>query len=687
MPAYKLPGNAYAVAGTDDEDETDMEYVEVDPTQRYGRYNEVLGQGACKTVYRAFDKLHGIEVAWNQVKDVQDAMRSSKELERLHSEVYLLKTLKHKNILKFYDSWVDTKTKTVNFITEMLTSGNLRQYRKKHKRVDLKAVKSWARQILRGLLYLHSHDPPIIHRDIKCDNIFINGNDGEVKIGDLGLAVVLQQAHAAHSVIGTPEFMAPELYEEEYTELVDIYSFGMCLLELITLEYPYSECGNAAQIYRKVTSGKKPACLDKVKDAEVRSFVEKCLADASCRLPARELLMDPFLQGPGNMETSVGLPHCHLQTCTNETMKLDTMSAEPTRAVDSQVKKRNKAQLSHSSQIKDFLHSHQVPVSLVCDSQKMDVDVHQQIEKVSLSNLTKLSPENNQDLSLRSIKADGIISFIFRIGDKKGHFRSIRFPFNPEADTALSVASEMITALGLTDRDATAIAEKIDSELTTLIPHWKPGAAFDETVVNDEKSSSDELFDADGCTVPSKDDVRVEAINSSEGPVLGLLSSSHGPSCSSTVTSSNDTISCDFPDFPTICGHLEESCCATSDNSCQSDECLSFQSSNQEAQDVLKIKDLSSELIFSISLNPAIVEEENVINCGCANSSNLEAAVAFKSGWVDASKQTSPKMNLEENTSSSDIKCMRKSPDKEELMQKMHCLLKIKGVTRLSFQH
>lgn len=53
---------------------------------------------------------------------------------------------------------------------------------------------------------------------------------------------------------GTPEFMAPELYEEEYNELVDIYAFGMCLLELVTLEYPYVECANAAQIYKKVTA-------------------------------------------------------------------------------------------------------------------------------------------------------------------------------------------------------------------------------------------------------------------------------------------------------------------------------------------------------------------------------------------------------------------------------------------------
>lgn len=76
------------------------------------------------------------------------------------------------------------------------------RYRRKHKHVDLRAVKKWSRQILEGLLYLHRHDPPVIHRDLKCDNIFVNGNHGEVKIGDLGLAAILRQARSAHSVIG-----------------------------------------------------------------------------------------------------------------------------------------------------------------------------------------------------------------------------------------------------------------------------------------------------------------------------------------------------------------------------------------------------------------------------------------------------------------------------------------------------
>lgn len=55
-------------------------------------------------------------------------------------------------------------------------------------------------------------------------------------------------------MVGTPEFMAPEMYEEHYDESVDVYAFGMCMLEMATSEYPYSECSGPAQIYKKVIS-------------------------------------------------------------------------------------------------------------------------------------------------------------------------------------------------------------------------------------------------------------------------------------------------------------------------------------------------------------------------------------------------------------------------------------------------
>lgn len=74
---------------------------------------------------------------------------------------------------------------------------------------------------------------------------------------------------------GTPEFMAPEMYEEHYDESVDVYAFGMCMLEMATSEYPYSECQNAAQIYRKVTSVSHTA-LEPFLTAVIVSFQGDC---------------------------------------------------------------------------------------------------------------------------------------------------------------------------------------------------------------------------------------------------------------------------------------------------------------------------------------------------------------------------------------------------------------------------
>jgi serine/threonine protein kinase len=79
------------------------------------------------------------------------------------------------------------------------------RYRKKHKHIDEQVLKRWAWQILQGLVYLHAHEPAIIHRDLKCDNIFVNGTSGVIKIGDLGLATLWRGLTTPQSVLGTPE--------------------------------------------------------------------------------------------------------------------------------------------------------------------------------------------------------------------------------------------------------------------------------------------------------------------------------------------------------------------------------------------------------------------------------------------------------------------------------------------------
>uniref|UniRef100_A0ACD5U850 Uncharacterized protein n=1 Tax=Avena sativa TaxID=4498 RepID=A0ACD5U850_AVESA len=306
-PQRPQPGDGGAVA------DPGGGYVEVDPTGRYGRYSEVLGKGSSKTVYRGFDEWQGIEVAWNQVRLHDFLLQSPADLERLYCEVHLLGALRHRAVMRLHASWIDPCGRTLNFITELFSSGTLRQYREKHRMVSMAAVKHWCRQLLDGLAYLHGHDPPILHRDLKCDNIFVNGNLGQVKIGDLGLAATATAQHRI--VVGTPEFMAPEVYDEAYDELADVYSFGMCVLEMLTIEYPYSECSNPVQIYNKVVSGIKPEALYRVRDPEARRFIDRCLAPASRRPAARELLHDLFLQvgGGGGLASGDGnYNHVHL---------------------------------------------------------------------------------------------------------------------------------------------------------------------------------------------------------------------------------------------------------------------------------------------------------------------------------------------------------------------------------------
>lgn len=80
--------------------------------------------------------------------------------------------------------------------------------------------------------------------------------------------------------------MAPELYEENYNELVDIYSFGMCVLEMLTSEYPYSECTNPAQIYKKVTSVRENGLkvdVGFVKEQLSHTYITFSLCRGSCQ--------------------------------------------------------------------------------------------------------------------------------------------------------------------------------------------------------------------------------------------------------------------------------------------------------------------------------------------------------------------------------------------------------------------
>ena len=89
----------------------------------------------------------------------------------------------------------------VQYYDKLCFVNNCCSYIRRFKKINVNILKNWCRQILKGLLFLHSRTPAVIHRDLKCDNIFITGTTGSVKIGDLGLATLKKQSFAK-SVIG-----------------------------------------------------------------------------------------------------------------------------------------------------------------------------------------------------------------------------------------------------------------------------------------------------------------------------------------------------------------------------------------------------------------------------------------------------------------------------------------------------
>lgn len=271
----------------------DRKIVEESPKGRFQRFEEELGSGSQKKVYLAYDTDTGREVAWNSViVNITD----DESIQKIKAEIEILKPLKHPNIINFIYCFFNDSKNEIVFITELFSGGSLSKYLLEFKYPRLRLVKLWCQEILKGLKYLHEYKPPIIHRDIKCENIFINKNTGEVKIGDLGLSIILKDTEYADQFCGTIEYCSPEVYQKKYGVKSDIYSFGISMMEMITGEKPYSECkGQIMVVCNKVKNRILPECFKKIKNEKVKEFINKCLKPEEERPSADELLHDPFL--------------------------------------------------------------------------------------------------------------------------------------------------------------------------------------------------------------------------------------------------------------------------------------------------------------------------------------------------------------------------------------------------------
>uniref|UniRef100_A0A8C5EV76 Nuclear receptor-binding protein-like n=1 Tax=Gouania willdenowi TaxID=441366 RepID=A0A8C5EV76_GOUWI len=271
---------------TDDEDESEdeSEILEESPCGRWQKRREEVNQRnvpGIDAAYLAMDTEEGVEVVWNEV--MISERNNFKLLEEKVKAVFdNLTHLEHANIVKFHKYWADTKDNRarVIFITEYMSSGSLKQFLKKtkknHKTMNEKTWKRWCTQILSALSYLHSCDPPIIHGNLTCDTVFIQHN-GLIKIGSGMDAYDLSLFHLSYVAV------------EDVGTAVDIYSFGVCALEMALLEIQ----GNGESYVSQEAINNAIQLLE---DPLQRELIQKCLAcDPSVRPTARELLFNQAL--------------------------------------------------------------------------------------------------------------------------------------------------------------------------------------------------------------------------------------------------------------------------------------------------------------------------------------------------------------------------------------------------------
>ncbi|VDO14286.1 unnamed protein product [Rodentolepis nana] len=273
-----------------------------------------IGEGGYKFVYRGYDRHDAKNVAWCEFKHEHVDTKEKRQVMFRETEIML--KLNHPNIVQCYDvfrEWISEETvdnpideKGLIIVQELMSEGTLKQMIKKNFVngeciLKFQLIVRWWHQILDALRYLHVHcEEPIIHRDLKSENCFLYGTSNDdyinVKVGDFGLATQVGSS-GRKTMLGTVGFMAPEIFDEMYDEKVDIYAFGMLMLEVMTNRTPYDECATLIDAAAKTMSGHGPEIMHLINNPNIAVVISACIHPLACFRPtAEELFCHPLFQ-------------------------------------------------------------------------------------------------------------------------------------------------------------------------------------------------------------------------------------------------------------------------------------------------------------------------------------------------------------------------------------------------------
>lgn len=165
---------------------------------------------------------------------------SDEEVKDCIRELKILVKAQHQNIVKFYGLVLNDRLSDLAYVMEFMERGSLQRVLQSGVHLSYLARLRIARDVARGMAYLHSLQPPIVHRDLKSSNLLLD-MDFNCKICDFGISAIKDKT--MKTMTGTLEYMAPEVLrgDGDYDEKVDSYSFGVVMTELFSGNQPYSK--------------------------------------------------------------------------------------------------------------------------------------------------------------------------------------------------------------------------------------------------------------------------------------------------------------------------------------------------------------------------------------------------------------------------------------------------------------
>ncbi|KAJ8012974.1 hypothetical protein DPEC_G00048450 [Dallia pectoralis] len=215
-----------------------------------------IGEGAFGKAFLVRDRYK--DVAGDSqcvVKEINLSKMSPREKVSSKKEVTLLAKMKHPNVVTFFKSFQESTS--LYIVMEYCDGGDLMKKISMQRGLPFpeEQIVDWFVQICLGLK--HIHDRKVLHRDIKSQNIFLTKNGMKAKLGDFGIARMLNNTmELARTCVGTPYYLSPEICENRpYNNKTDIWSLGCVLYELCTLQHPF-EGSSLRQLVMMICRGR-----------------------------------------------------------------------------------------------------------------------------------------------------------------------------------------------------------------------------------------------------------------------------------------------------------------------------------------------------------------------------------------------------------------------------------------------